>query len=263
VSAVAVAGLSGVAAAQTTAKRPRALALIGDRYHNPDYIRVSLDRVFREVGVAVDYIIQYDQLSQALLHHYDLFLCFRDGMIWPKGYLGPDAYTHYEQALENDFPEPQPESWITDEQGAAVRDFVMAGGGFYSMHNNSHVALSSKPYREVMGGAYIGHPPLRPFQVSVVNKEHSITQGIRDFIVNDEQHFVAYDKDRKHVILESENLDGLGYENHGTKSIAGWAYPYGEGRVVFTALGHTNHALWVPAHLELQKRAVMWLLKQI
>ena len=144
-----------------------------------------------------------------------------------------------------------------------MKEFVMAGGGFYSLHNNSHVSLSSKNYREVMGGAYIGHPALRPFQVRVVNKDHPITQGIPDFMVNDEQHFVAYDKDSKHVILESENLDGLEYENHGRKSIAGWAYPYGKGRVVFTAVGHTNHAMWVPAHFELQKRAVRWLLKQI
>jgi type 1 glutamine amidotransferase len=96
-----------------------------------------------------------------------------------------------------------------------------------------------------------------------MNKEHPITQGIQDFMVNDEQHFVAYDKDSKHVILESENLDGLEYENHGRKSVAGWAYSYRKGRVVFTAVGHTNHAMWVPAHFELQKRAVRWLLKQI
>jgi type 1 glutamine amidotransferase len=253
---------SGVAA-QAAQKRPRAFALIGDRYHNPDYIRVSLDRVFREIGIPIDYTIMYDQLSREMLQNYDLFLCLRDGMIWPNGYLGPDAYTDYEQGLENEFPEPKPESWITEEQGAAVKDFVLAGGGFYSLHNNSHVSLSSKNYREVMGGAYIGHPPLRPFQVRVVKRQHPITQGIGDFRVNDEQHFVAYDKDPAHVILESENVDGLEYESHGTKSVAGWAYPFGKGRVVFTAVGHTNHALWVPAYFELQKRAVRWLLKQI
>jgi type 1 glutamine amidotransferase len=256
------AGLLGQAAGQAQ-KRPRALALIGDRYHNPDYIRVSLDRLFREAGIPIDYTILYDQLSRDLLKNYDLFLCLRDGMIWPNGYLGPDAYTDYEQGLENDFPEPKPESWITEEQGAAVKDFVTAGGGFYSLHNNSHVSLSSKNYREVMGGAYIGHPELRPFQVRVVNKQHPITQGIQNFMVNDEQHFVAYDKDPKHVILESENIDGLEYEKNGRKSVAGWAYPYGKGRVVFTAVGHTNHALWIPAYFELQKRAVKWLLKQI
>jgi type 1 glutamine amidotransferase len=257
------AGLLGVAGGQTRDSKPRALALIGDRYHNADYIRVSLDRVFKEVGIPVDYTILYDHLSRDLLKNYRLFVCLRDGMIWPNGYLGPDSYTDYEQGLENDFPEPKPESWITEEQGAAVKDFVSAGGGFYSLHNNSHVSLSSKNYREVMGGAYIGHPPLRPFQVRVVDKEHPITKGIADFMVNDEQHFVEYDKDRKHVILESENIDGLEYENHGKKSVAGWAYDYGKGRVVFTAAGHTNHALWVPAYFELQKRAVRWLLREI
>lgn len=259
----ASAGLLGAAGGQTRDTRPRALALIGDRYHNADYIRLSLDRVFKEIGIPIDYTILYGQLSRDLLKNYQLFVCLRDGMIWPNGYLGPDAYDHYERGLENDFPEPKPESWITEEQGAAVKEFVQAGGGFYSLHNNSHVSLSSKNYREVMGGAYIGHPPLRPFLVRVVNKEHPITSGIADFMVNDEQHFVAYDKDPRYVILESENIDGLEYEIHGRKSIAGWAYDYGKGRVVFTAVGHTNHALWVPSYFELQKRAVRWLVREI
>jgi len=261
---VAGAGLLGLAVGQTPkAGRPRALALIGDRYHNPDYIRVSLDRLFKETGVGVDYTIAYDKLSRDLLRGYDMFVCFRDGMIWPDGYLGPDAYTSYEQGLENTYPEAKPVFWMTEEQGAAVKEFVTAGGAFYSFHNNSHVSLSSKNYREVMGGAYIGHPALRPFRVRVVNPEHPITRGIQEFTVNDEQHFVAYDKDPKYVLLESENVDGLEYENHGKKSVAGWAYDYGKGRVVFTAVGHTNHAMWIPAHFELQKRAVRWLLKQI
>src|SRR5205807_6596788 len=136
----------------------RVFALIGDRYHNADYIRVALSKMFDGQGVTVDYTIDYSQLSRSLLSNYQLFLCLRDGMIWPNGYLGPDAYTDYEQGLENDVAEPKPESWITEEQGAAVKEFVVAGGGFYSLHNNSHVSLSAKQYREVMGGAYIGHP---------------------------------------------------------------------------------------------------------
>ena len=64
--------------------KPRALALIGDRYHNPDYIRVSLDKVFQDLGIPVDYTIQYDQISAALLKNYQLLLILRDGMIWPR-----------------------------------------------------------------------------------------------------------------------------------------------------------------------------------
>ncbi len=250
----------------TASSQPRALALIGDRYHNSDYIRVSLDKTFKDLNIPIDYTIQYASISASLLKGYQVFLCLRDGMIWPDGYLGPDAYTDYERNLE-DLPartsDPKPQTWITEEQGAAISDFVKSGNGFYALHNCSHISLSSKNYREVMGGAYIGHPPLRPFRVRASENKHPITQGVSDFVVNDEQHYVEYDKDKKYVLMEAENVDGLTYENLGSKSISGWAYDFGSGRVVFTAVGHTIHAMWNPQYLEIQKRSVRWLLKQI
>ena len=247
-------------------KRPPVLALIGDRYHNADYIRVALNRLFRELNVAIDYTINYDQISSRLLRPYGLFIILRDGMIWPHGYLEPNDY-EYSHALENsrDWPKEQSEPWITEEQGAAIKGFVETGGALYALHNSSHISLSSKDYREVMGGAYIDHPALRPFKVSVVNKEHPITRGVQDFMVNDEQHFVTYDKDPKYILLRSENIDGLTDisegKDLGAKAIAGWAYDFGKGRVVFTAVGHTLHALWQPEYFKLQKNAVKWLLR--
>lgn len=249
--------------------RPRVLALIGDRYHNPDYIRVSLDKLFGELGLSIDYTIDYRALSAQLLKPYQLFLVLRDGMIWPGGYLGPDAYADYEAKLENadDFPAPKSVFWMRETQGQAIKDFVNNGGGFYPLHNSSHISLTCKAYHDVMGGAYIGHPPQRPFQVHATQNSHPITAGLPPFMVNDEQHYVAYDKDPRNLILESENLDGLTYETDGrklgTKSPAGWAYDYGKGRVVFTAVGHTIHAMWNPTYLEIQRRAVRWLLKDL
>jgi type 1 glutamine amidotransferase len=245
--------------------KPRALALIGDRYHNPDYIRVSLDKVFKDLNIPIDYTIQYDQISANMLKGYQLFLILRDGMIWPEGYLGPDAYTAYEANLETPktFPDPKPVTWITEEQGTAIKEFVTAGNGFYALHNCSNISLSSKPYREVMGGAYISHPPLRPFEVHATANKHPITEGMKPFMVNDEQHYVIYDKDPKYVILEAENVDGLKFEDLGAKSVSGWAYDFGQGRVVFTAVGHTIHAMWNPQYMEIQKRSIRWLLKEL
>lgn len=245
--------------------RPRALALIGDRYHNADYIRVSLDRLFHALQLPIDYTIRYDGISAELLASYRLLLILRDGMIWPGGYLGPDAYTDYAANLENSdsFAPATPETWITPAQGEAIRNFVKAGNGLYALHNSSHISLSSPAYREVMGGAYIGHPPLRPFQVRPAANAHPITQGMQPFIVNDEQHYVAYDKDPKHILLTAENIDGLTFEKLGAESIGGWAYDYGQGRVVFTAVGHTIHAMWAPQYFEIQKRSVRWLLKEL
>jgi type 1 glutamine amidotransferase len=248
---------------------PRALALIGDRYHNSDYIRVSLDKIFGELGIPVDYTTDYGSISADLLKRYNLFLVLRDGMIWPAGYAGPDAYFDYQTKLENaaDFPPSKPVSWITADQGKAIRAFVNAGGGFYPMHNSSNISLYNQDFRDVMGGAYIGHPPERPFQCRPTANAHPITAGIQPFMVNDEQHYVEYDKDPAHLILQSVNIDGLTYEEKGKQlgatSHAGWAYDYGKGRVVFTAVGHNIHAMWNPQYQEIQKRSVRWLLKQI
>lgn len=268
--AAAASGFLGIGAkpasasirAQTAAAPARVLALIGDRYHNSDFIRVALDKLFDELKLPVDYTINFAELSAKLLGNYRLFVCFRDGMIWPKGYRGPDSYP-YAGDLENseDWPKEEFQTWVKEEQGQAVKEFVWAGNGLYAFHNSSHISLFSKSFREVMGGAYVGHPPLRPFKVRVVNKDHPITRGVEDFMVNDEQHYVTYDKDPSNILLRSENVDGLGYENLGTQAIAGWAYEFGKGRVVFTAPGHTLHAMWQPQYSRLQQNAARWLLK--
>ena len=62
---VAGVAASAIPARAATAPKRRALALIGDRYHNPDYIRVSLDKVFRDLDIAIDYTMDYAGLSAA------------------------------------------------------------------------------------------------------------------------------------------------------------------------------------------------------
>lgn len=278
-SAAAATGVLGTsvqpAMSQSGGGRPRVLALIGDRYHNSDYIRVSLDPLFKELDLPVDYTTNYYDLSARLLQPYQLFVAFRDNMIWPGGYLEPTS-AEYARQLENrgDFPPEKPEYWITEEQGQAVKEFVQRGNGFYSMHNNAFVSRSSKNYREVQGGCALSHPPLRPFKVKIANKNHPITEGVADFMVTDEQHYLVYDKDPKDILLHSENVDGLTFtptledpehpappKDLGTTTVSGWAFDYGKGRVVFTAIGHTIHAMWQPQHARLQRNAVRWLLK--
>lgn len=93
-----------------TKARPRAVALIGDRAHNQDYIRISLDRVFHTLDIPIDYTIDYAGLSAASLKPYRLLLIFRDGEVSLGGYSGADFYAGYEKNLENagEFPGGKP-----------------------------------------------------------------------------------------------------------------------------------------------------------
>jgi hypothetical protein len=267
VGALAGLGITDVASGLSLAPAktdgpPRALALVGDRYHNADYIRTALTRLFLELGVPIVFTINFSEIDAAKLASYNLLVVFRDGLNWPNGYLEPDDYA-YSSYFENseEWPKEEYQGWITEEQGKAIKEFVAAGGGLYAYHNSSNVSLFSKNFRDVMGGAYLGHPPLRPFKVKVVNPDHPLTRGVRDFMVNDEQHYVSYNKDARDILLRSENIDGLNFETYGATAISGWAYDYGKGRVAFTAVGHTLHALWQTEYYKIQKNAVRWLLR--
>ena len=63
----AAAAASTVPVRAATKAQPRAVALIGDRAHNSDYIRISLDKVFHALNIPIDYTIDYAGLSAASL----------------------------------------------------------------------------------------------------------------------------------------------------------------------------------------------------
>jgi type 1 glutamine amidotransferase len=253
------------------AQKSTAFALIGDRYHNSDYIRTGLGKTLgKDLGLTIDFRDEVNLLNPEILHGYKLLIVFRDGMTWPDGY--PDessnaAFAHLASSrIVSDPPLPkwggQPHYWITPEQGKAVKEFAAGGGGVLFYHNVTYISPHNDDFRDVLGAVTQQHPPIRPFKVKVVNKDHPITRGVNDFVVTDEQHFMTYQKDPKYLLLQSVNEDGIAFKDLGTSSAAGWAYDYGKGRVCYLAPGHLLVDLWNPEFEKLQKNAVRWLLRQ-
>lgn len=245
-----------------------AFALIGDRFHNSDYIRTGLGQTIGTgCGLDIEFSDQVERLSADTLAAHKLLVVFRDGMVWPKGY-GVAAYPGYNPAEQGTRSEPavpqaKPEAvqWITQAQGRAVRQYVENGGSALFYHNSTYIT-ASEDYTHVQGSVTEGHPPVRAFTVKITNTEHPITQGVADFVVTDEQHYMRYDKDPGCVLAQSVNEDGHAFKELGTSCQAAWAYDYGEGRVCYLAPGHTIEALWNPEYVKLQRNAVRWLLRQ-
>jgi type 1 glutamine amidotransferase len=269
--------LSGIAASALlrtpragAAKKATAFALIGDRYHNSDYIRTALRKTLvKDLGISIDFRDDVDLLTAEELKGYKLLIVLRDGMLWPGGYFqGPGGSLNTPPpSLISEPPfqkiDAQPLFWITPEQGKAVKDFVSGGGGALLYHNVTYISPHNDDFRDVLGAVTEEHPPMRPFKVKIVNREHPITRGVNDFVVTDEQHFMTYQKDPKYLLLQSVNEDGLTFKNLGTSSAAGWAYDYGKGRVCYMAPGHVITSLWNPEYEKLQQNATRWLLRQI
>src|SRR3954452_4956796 len=132
----ALAGAANLARPGTAAKKATAFALIGDRYHNSDYIRIGLTRtIAKELGVTIDFTDETSLLNADTLEGYKVLIVLRDGMIWPDGYGGDESTNAAWVAtgrpkLVFDPPVPlgkaQSQSWMKPHQGKAVRQFVEA-----------------------------------------------------------------------------------------------------------------------------------------
>jgi hypothetical protein len=289
-SAIKSIGMATTAAAAGTIIRPQdvhavnsisktdadALAIIGDESHNSDYIRSGLgSNLVDDYGLAIDFSDEEKLISYENLKHYKILIIFRDGLRFPYGYW----YSIYwnpkdiEKEVISDPPIEKPigegrVGWMTEQQGRDIKRWVSEGGSLWAWHNNSHASLMNEDYHDVEGAVYAGHPPIRPFKVVMTDKSHPITKGVNDFVVTDEQHYVRYDKDPKHVIARSvyegpDNpggwKDNFGRVNNSAEAV--WAYEYGKGRVCFTAPGHMVSALFNPEYIKLQHNAVRWLLR--
>ena len=248
-----------------------AFALLGDRYHNSDHYRAAFGKTLvRDAGLGIDFSDEYRLLTPDRLSNYKVLIILRDGMIWPNGHGNPRSnagwWSQGQAEIISDPPLPEMEAksagWITPEMGRAVKEFVENGGGALLMHNVPYIAPYNDDFRDVLGAVTRGHPAMRPFKVRVVNPDHPITRGVKDFVVTDEQHFVEYQKDPNDILLESVNEDGLEHREFGAKSPAGWAYDYGKGRVVYLAPGHVISAMWNPEYEKIQRNAVKWLLRK-
>jgi hypothetical protein len=99
------------------------------------------------------------------------------------------------------------------------------------------------PYRRACGGVGGYHPAFERQSVHVVDPDHPIVSGVRDFEVHDEQHFVFYDAHLgARMFLKSRGSDGR-------ESCAGYSYQHGRGRVCYLASGHVPLASQPSMHL--------------
>src|SRR3954468_17729324 len=155
----ALAGAALVPASGKAAKKADAFALIGDRYHNSDYVRIALTRtIAKQMGVSIDFTDETSMLNAETLEGYKALIVLRDGMIWPDGYGGDESTNAAWVATGKPklvFAPAVPQSrarlefWMKPDQGKAVRQFVEAGGSALFLHNPTHVGLSDPAFRHV------------------------------------------------------------------------------------------------------------------
>ncbi|AQG80609.1 ThuA domain-containing protein [Spirosoma montaniterrae] len=167
----------------------------------------------------------------------------------------------------------------SDAQRLAFRRYIEAGGGFVGVHSVTGTERNWVWFKRMLGGTFLWHAKFQPFNVRVIDSNHSSMKGIPAvWTRNDECYFakelspgptavLAHDitsLDRSDPREEQKIKDAAGHYN--TLYPAAWYYDFDGGHTWCTALGHSKEDYSEPTfvnHLFQGIRYVVTRVKQI
>ena len=163
---------------------------------------------------------------------------------------------------------------LPDRQGFI--DWIGAGHAFIGIHSATDTLHEFKPYIDMIGGEFDGHPWHQAVTVRVEDPSHPAAGKYRDkFEVDDEIYqFKNFRRENAQVILSldpsnEERPPGgtppnaffeRGKRADGDYAVS-WVKDFGQGRVFYTALGHEN-AVWNDSKFQAHLRdGIEWALR--
>lgn len=148
---------------------------------------------------------------------------------------------------------------LTAAQEQGLLAAVAAGAGLAGWHGGLGDAFRASPtYQWMVGGQWVAHPGnLIDYQVNIRRPDDPLMAGLADFWMHSEQYYMHVDPSNE--VLASTTFDGA----H-APWVAGcvmpvvWKRRWGQGRVFYSALGHTARDFDVPEAREIQRRGLLW-----
>lgn len=130
---------------------------------------------------------------------------------------------------------------------ARLDGFVKSGGGILAIHAATASFKETLAYFDILGGRFIGHGKVEPFEVS--SKNSKIFSGISNFTVKDELYIHELnDKIQVHFTAKHEGKDVP----------VVWTFQYGKGKVCYAVPGHTSATMSNPTYQVVLRRGLEW-----
>jgi len=217
---IGIALLTALSCADDAAQpaRPKALYLTHSAGFKHDVLPLS-EQVLKEIAARSDIDVTATQ---------DCSMVSREGL---KPY---DAVVFY---TTGELP-------MSDEQKAALIDFVKSGKGFVGIHSATDTFYNWAEYGEMIGGYFDGHPWHQEVAIRVEDPRHPATRHLgASFKIADEIYqFKNFSRERVRVLMSldpgSVDLTKPGVRRADKDFALAWQRDFGRGRVFYTALGH-------------------------
>lgn len=138
------------------------------------------------------------------------------------------------------------EAFDTDAQRQVFKSYIQSGGGFVGIHSACGSERKWPWFWANLGGKFVRHPKLQPFDIKVIDKTDPSTQHLPDIWKwEDECYFINHLNPDMHVLLavDLETVDDNGKATYpgevfGRYFPLCWSHKFEGGRQWYTALGH-------------------------
>jgi type 1 glutamine amidotransferase len=151
---------------------------------------------------------------------------------------------------------------IGQQQLECACNAVRNGVGLAGCHGGMCDAFrDATEWHFMTGGQWVAHPgndTIR-YGVRIVDPDHPIMRGIRDFEVKTEQYYMHVDPANQ-VLADTgfPTADGPHVSNGAVRMPVIWTKLYGQGRVFYSSLGHSAAVVAAEPHLTILRRGFAW-----
>jgi type 1 glutamine amidotransferase len=145
---------------------------------------------------------------------------------------------------------------FSDDQKAAILNFVAGGRGFLGAHSATDTLYEWADYDTLIGAHFQEHPWTQHATVLVENTSHPATAGLGDRFALTEEFYTFRENPRPRVQVLLR-LDPASVGSTGDFPLA-WTRSHGTGRVYYNALGHFS-STWNDSRFQQQiTGAIRW-----
>jgi uncharacterized protein len=136
---------------------------------------------------------------------------------------------------------------------------VRTGTGLAGFHGTMGDSFRNEPdYQFMVGGQWVAHPGnIISYRVDVARPDDPVMEGVESFPYHSEQYYMHVDPANEVLATTTftdEHFPGLA----GVVMPVAWKRRYGEGRVFYSALGHTADEFAVPEMALIFERGMLW-----
>jgi type 1 glutamine amidotransferase len=178
---------------------------------------------------------------------------------------------------------------LSDAEQQALAKFVSEGKRWFALHATNSIfefveggvkALRNQQVMmETLGSHFIAHPPIEPYRVHNVAKDHPLVAGVEDFEATDELYLCDYYGEIEPLLATRFTGQAKGFIDadwpDDEQRLVMYLHPEGRGEVLYLTLGHCRgkydmrprmdvypqieRCSWeLPVYYELLRRGLRW-----